>query len=50
MHGLAQSCKPAEAEPKIAGPEQAVVPALEGLWLRLTFSRAAGRGLGHGFW
>ena len=30
VHGSAQSCKLAEAEPKIAGPQQAVVPAFEG--------------------
>ena len=50
VHGSAQSRKPAEAEPKIAGPEQAVVPALEGLWLRLNSSKAIGCGTSHGLW
>jgi len=49
VHGSAQSRKPAEAEPKIAEPEQAVVPALEGLRLRLTPPKAVGRGPSHGF-
>ena len=50
VHGLAQSCKQAEAEPKKAEPTQAMVMALSSLWLRLGVWKAISHGLGCSFW
>ena len=49
MHGLAQSWKPAGAGSKKAEPDQAVMAACDGSWLRLRGSKAESCGLGCGF-
>jgi hypothetical protein len=49
VHSLAQSHKPAKAEPKKAKPAWAIVMASQGPWLRLQVEKAVSCSLSCGF-